>query len=360
MFFIGILLLAISQIQAENSSDVIKSELTRKYPGYGKTWMFFPDGEGNPTPLILNPEAVDIDTEMMSHSMAKAADSAATRTEFHLYTRQNKEEYFELQIDDEDRLKVSNFDPSKDTKFITHGWRSSGRVDSCKKLKDAFLQREDVNVIIVDWSDLASNIIYPVAKTYTKNVGEYYAEMIDFLVDNGAKTDQMHLIGHSLGAHVSGVAGNSTKKGKVHRITGLDPAMPLFESMAYNEDRLDEGDAFFVDTVHTCAGILGFSGALGHVDLYANGGSAPQPGCGGFWEFVEACSHGRSWDLFHETVISEEPMKGVRCDSWDEYVKKKNDKDAYDTVIGYPVDTSTRGTFYFETNPASPYIMKKF
>jgi len=56
----------------------------------------------------------------------------------------------------------------------------------------------------------------------TRATGEHIAELIDFLVvQTGARLKDFHLIGHSLGGHVSGFAGNRTTRGKVGRITGL-------------------------------------------------------------------------------------------------------------------------------------------
>lgn len=44
--------------------------------------------------------------------------------------------------------------------------------------------------------------------------------------------------------------------GRVARITGLDPALPLFEGLPIDQ-RLDASDAEFVDVIHTDAGIFG-------------------------------------------------------------------------------------------------------
>lgn len=94
--------------------------------------------------------------------------------------------------------------------------------------------------------------------------------------------ENVHIIGHSLGAQIAGFAGNNLG-GRVGRITGLDPAKPLFESLVNLENNkpeyLDWNDALFVDVIHTCAGTLGFVSAVGHVDFYPNGGTATQPGC---------------------------------------------------------------------------------
>ena len=42
--------------------------------------------------------------------------------------------------------------------------------------------------------------------------------------------------------------------------------------------RLDEGDALYVDVIHSNAGVLGTTIASGHTDFWPNGGIL-QPGC---------------------------------------------------------------------------------
>lgn len=69
----------------------------------------------------------------------------------------------------------------------------------------------------------------------------------------------LHLIGHSLGAHICGMAAKELKKRRnkwmVRRITGLDPAQPCFR----NTDpsiHLNKNDAPFVDVIHTNGKLL--------------------------------------------------------------------------------------------------------
>lgn len=64
----------------------------------------------------------------------------------------------------------------------------------------------------------------------------------------GLELSRVHLIGFSLGAHVSGFAGSDSPGLK--RITGLDPAGPLFEAQ-HPKARLDSSDANFVDVIHS-------------------------------------------------------------------------------------------------------------
>lgn len=76
----------------------------------------------------------------------------------------------------------------------------------------------------------------------------------------------MHLIGFSLGAHVSGFAGAELPG--LSRITGLDPAGPLFESQ-HPKARLDSTDANFIDVIHSNGENL-ILGGLGNDCLYIN------------------------------------------------------------------------------------------
>lgn len=85
------------------------------------------------------------------------------------------------------------------------------------------------------------------------------------------------MIGFSLGAHTAGLIAQYLQSGKLKRITGLDPAKPMFVLLKAAK-RLSEKDAVFVDVVHTDVLQRGILQPLGHVDFYVNGG-IEQPGC---------------------------------------------------------------------------------
>lgn len=90
---------------------------------------------------------------------------------------------------------------------------------------------------------------YVKAAANTRLVGKQLAMLLKGLQDfKGLELSRVHLIGFSLGAHVSGFAGSDLPGLK--RITGLDPAGPLFEAQ-HPKARLDSSDANFVDVIHS-------------------------------------------------------------------------------------------------------------
>ncbi|XP_069784532.1 lipoprotein lipase-like isoform X2 [Narcine bancroftii] len=199
-----------------------------------------------------------------------------------------------------------------------------------EKLVVALYWREpDSNVIIVDWLNRAHQH-YPIAAQNIQPVGQDIAKLINWLENQERiPASRMHLIGYSLGAHVAGHAGSLVPT-RVGRITGLDPAGPVFEGVSALE-RLSPDDATFVDVLHTFTreslGMsIGIRQPVGHVDIYPNGGSF-QPGCDlqkavnnialyGIYAFSEAvkCEHERSIHLFIDSLLhKDQPCVAFRC-----------------------------------------------
>lgn len=81
----------------------------------------------------------------------------------------------------------------------------------------------------MDWSEIAGGIDYISIAKKTVDVGACLAQFVEFLVRNGAQLDDLHMIGHSLGAHVAGFAGAALANGTVSRITGQYNLYQSFE-----------------------------------------------------------------------------------------------------------------------------------
>lgn len=86
------------------------------------------------------------------------------------------------------------------------------------------------------------------------------SQMVKYLLNHprGVRPENLHVIGYSVGAHIAGLLANylPAEDGKLGRITGLDPTV-FFYTGNNNSKGLDPSDAYFVDVIHTGAGILG-------------------------------------------------------------------------------------------------------
>ncbi|XP_053623215.1 uncharacterized protein LOC128682510 isoform X1 [Plodia interpunctella] len=197
---------------------------------------------------------------------------------FQLFTRHNPTVYQPLAIDDDEKLFASNVDFHVPTVIYFGAFLEQPDEGSGLMVREAYMLRGDTNMIMVDARTLEAGPWYITAAENTWYIGQFVARFIDYLVSRGLNLNNTHLIGHSLGAQAAGVAGSALKSGRVSRITGLDPAFPLFDKLPLDQ-RLDPSDADLVDVIHTDAGIFGFNRNMGHADFYPNGGISPQPGC---------------------------------------------------------------------------------
>lgn len=252
-----------------------------------------------------------------------------------LYTRNNRDTPQVVSYLSDGSLDASNFDASLPVKFLTHGFGESGYHYWVEGVKNAYLDREPMNVIAVDWQKGAEGLNYIRAAVNTEIVGRMIGTLINQMYQRGANPKNIHLIGFSLGAQVSGLAAGWLKNFnlKIGRITGLDPAAPFFTDLeSYgDETHLAPSDADFVDVIHSNAAslLLGGVGAkepLGHVDFYPNGGEH-QRGCpnvivstvsgmfGSNGEDEDAiCNHRRAHIYFEESIRHPEcPYTGYPC-----------------------------------------------
>ncbi|KAJ6221793.1 hypothetical protein RDWZM_000338 [Blomia tropicalis] len=241
---------------------------------------------------------------------------------FYLYTRRNvkngeKLEWSNVLNGTKSKLIVSKyFNGKHGTKMIIHGYMDSSKIGRwMHEMKNRFLNRSNLNVILVDWSN-GNQFPYGQAVANVPLIGSMVAIQIEALCYTFRTTmDRFHLLGHSLGAHVAGFAGKRFKSNKLAQITGLDAARLMFENESTRK-RLWLSDAKFVDVIHTDTKDLfgfGLKEPCGHVDIYPNGG-IDQPGCSdrfnsiftkGLFDgarFVLACDHHRAIDYYIQSI----------------------------------------------------------
>ncbi|XP_053930032.1 lipase member H isoform X7 [Cuculus canorus] len=210
-------------------------------------------------------------------SLSDALRGTDLKVKLLLYTRQNPNCAEEL-----NSTPSMYLDVTKKTTFIIHGYRLTGSAPVwIPDLVQRLLSVEDMNIIVVDWNQGATTLIYSHASGNCKRVAEVLKKLIDEMLVDGASLDSLHMIGVSLGAHISGFVGQMFD-GALGRITGkpflpsalflrgqllrvsctggmprarlcvagLDPAGPLYRGKPPSE-RLDPTDAQFVDVIHS-------------------------------------------------------------------------------------------------------------
>ncbi|KFB39372.1 AGAP000210-PA-like protein [Anopheles sinensis] len=307
-----------------------------------------------------------------------------------------------LNIDDPDTAHTSGINPDGTIYFVTHGFLESGKTKWIQRMLNLLLDKDPRStVIVIDWGK-GSNPPYNQACANIRLVGAITAHIIHMIHEElGMKNlDKLHMIGHSLGSHLSGYTGYTLQANfglRLGRITGLDPA-----ELAFTETdelvRLDPSDAKFVDVIHSDATPfvpkigLGLYEPIGHVDFYPNGGFN-QPGCRrDFWKqpntrFVSemfqffSCSHSRAYLYFIESITN--PVSTVACSSYDKY----NAGECFDCNIDSPTAgpsciefglSSIAGynrlvarhiinpqqyqpiQLFFKTGPSEPYLTENF
>nr|CAD7443508.1 unnamed protein product [Timema bartmani] len=259
-------------------------------------------------------------------------------TRFVLYTRKNPLEGHVLRVSNDQTIRKSYFDPKKETKLIIHGFIDTPLSTWVKEMRRELLKHADWNVVVVDWAG-GSLPLYTQATANTRLVGLEVAYFINYLQSTfGLDPADVHLIGHSLGAHTAGYAGERIVG--LGRITGLDPAEPFFQGMP-TIARLDPSDAKLVDVIHTDGKSIfllgyGMSQPCGHIDFYPNNGKE-QPGCDlaetplpltlirdGLEEasrVLVACNHIRAIKLFIDSINTKCPYVAHRCDSYQHFLQ---------------------------------------
>lgn len=187
----------------------------------------------------------------------------------------------------------------------------------------------------------------------TGKLGEYVALG---LYNLGVKGEQVHLIGHSLGAQIVGSAGRhffELTGEKIERITGLDPARPCFiGKVAF--PRISDDSAKFVDIIHSNPGDYGTEENIGDVDFYPGGLEMTKPGCR---SISVLCNHERAIDYFIESIYpnNEHNFMAKQCETYSQL--KRNECNGSLASMGFAASSNFKGIYYLDVDDESPYGM---
>ncbi|CAG0880518.1 unnamed protein product [Cyprideis torosa] len=310
-------------------------------------------------------------------------------TVFYLFTRLNPSRPQVLHYKNLSTVETVLFNASVPTKLIVHGFGSSCSHRWATEMRTALLLQVDCNVICVDWEKGSATPNYVKAAVNAQLVGREVALFTEGLaVAMNYSVADFHMIGFSLGAHVAGFAGSKINSmtsvpGNITRITGLDPAGPLFEGYSA-QARLDASDASFVDVIHSNGEslILGGLGAyepLGHVDFYPNGGRV-QKGCKNLFvgavtdmlwvagvEGRSLCNHRRAYKFFAYSLSPQCPFPAFACENYEAFLEgncfpcRGTSEGAECGMMGYYADVAPgRGRMYLVTREEDPFCAKQY
>ncbi|XP_040293757.1 pancreatic lipase-related protein 2-like [Bufo bufo] len=250
-------------------------------------------------------------------------------TRFFLFTRENPNSYQTISADNITSITASKFQKTRKTCLIVHGMADKAVNNWVSDMCQAILAAEDVNCIGVDWRRGSGSIkLYVQAANNARVVGAEIANLMrSWQEELEYPPSNIHIIGHSLGAHAAGEAGR--RHPRVRRITGLDPARPWFENTP-EDVRLDASDADFVDVIHTDTNKItgvGIIKPIGHYDFYPNGGNH-MTGCPSKLAFlinssaaleILACNHFRSFHYFTYSVSHPDGFIAFPCESYEAF-----------------------------------------
>nr|XP_036224498.1 vitellogenin-1 [Bactrocera oleae] len=242
------------------------------------------------------------------------------------------------------------FDPEKKTVIFSTGFLSTVNFSATGELAKAFSCRGDTNFLVLDSGGYLGTLYFWAAQNTVK-IGKYLAEGIQNLTQI-IDIENIHIIGHSLGAQIMGSAARhytDLTGNQLPHVTGLDPASPCF-----NEGEmltiLSASDAEFVDNIITTPGIAGQFAASGDVTFYVGGKFPIQDPCTSL-----RCSHKIAIDYYIESVYTnnERNFLAKRCISLHSLKAGKCNGNEY--PMGLAVPHHLKGRYILEVNKERPY-----
>lgn len=255
-----------------------------------------------------------------------------------------------------------NINPTKPMHIITHGWLDNPNRNWVQATARNLLEHLDTNVCIVGWRNLAHYYYSLTARVHTVKVSTHLTQFIGYLNDLGLPLKNITLIGHSLGAHISGQVGHNFH-GQIGAIYGLDPPELLFSVARGHQFRLDRSDARYVQMIIVTRNAGGLRRPDGHENFFPNGGVFPQPNCVlPLFESAEFsdllfCSHLHVTTLFRLSIVPGNAFVGRECESYGAFLHKRCASDRTNR-LGIYSDRSG-GDFYLKTSWFSPFVSSK-
>ncbi|XP_072938843.1 lipase member H-A-like [Epargyreus clarus] len=282
------------------------------------------------------------------------------------------EDYTELPIEHSEKiLSTPWYNSSRTTVIFCHGFTGHPNGPAVSAVTKAYLEQGESNVVLLNWQHMASIALPSFASSYlnwaapnARQIGVRLADVLVSLSASGLNLNKTHLVGHSLGAQIFGIAGNNLQqKGMpLARITGLDPASVGFEGKPAGS-KLNPYSARRVFVIHSDPSKYGYKSATGTVDFWPNFTLRPviQPGCTSgptqVFSADDLCNHNRSWQLLVDAIKYPGTIIGSYAKNyrtWKRYSQRERHAvtlalDPRDDALLQP------GNYFFVTKAEAPY-----
>uniref|UniRef100_A0A0A9XC10 Lipase member H n=2 Tax=Lygus hesperus TaxID=30085 RepID=A0A0A9XC10_LYGHE len=298
-----------------------------------------------------------IDSIMDITEMSDTQDCSSVR--FYVSSRSNNYKTVQVWTGDWRSLSFAGLDRDERIVVLVHGFSNNHSSPAMETLKEGIRGRS-ISYIGVDWSDIAITVNYPFVASKVRAIGYCLADFLYFLISETAiRLNNLHLVGHSLGAHVSGFAGKRFQEEydlKLYRITCLDPAGPLFN---YNKPtaRLDRTDADVVDCILSTRYLYGHIKLIGTANFIVNGGTVVQPPCK--WEDFRTayfCSHVSVVKYFNSSCDDWNIFEAESC-----YDRNGVERNCNGARMGFPASRyPTFHEMHLEVNEDYPYAKEEW
>lgn len=131
---------------------------------------------------------------------------------FYVYNKNNENPTAILLSQSETITSLTDFDISLPTVVLIHGWHDTYDTSFAVEAGRKYMSLSNANVISVNWDETAQ-LEYLEAYAAVSKIGKYLGQFLqDISATYDYSLDKVTLVGHSLGAHIAGFAGNVIQK----------------------------------------------------------------------------------------------------------------------------------------------------
>ncbi|CAK1598480.1 unnamed protein product [Parnassius mnemosyne] len=247
-------------------------------------------------------------------------------------------------------------DLSKILVVFVPGYKGYINRDIEESFRQAYKDVQNIYLIIIDHSAYTYETeeklrCYERSVLYSYYIGKALGGLLAEFKRKGYSSRNFHCIGHSMGAHIVGYAGDSYFAEileKIWKITGLDPAGPCFAN-ATLEEQLRSGNADYVEVYHCNAGHLGTNNVIGDIDFFFNEEGKIQPDCRSLnEEYLDKCYHKACVKYWTKTVHQPNLYSALACPTYEAFSEGlcNNNKT---TMAGNSNPGNATGIFYVST-----------